>query len=48
MKRLHVLSQPTSLKDFKKLDFDNLTDDWRFKVEKLQARRLRQFKQQWD
>lgn len=46
MKRLHILTKTTSVKELKNLDLDQYNDTWRLKAEKLQARRWRKFKQQ--
>lgn len=45
MKRLHILNKPTSVKDLKNLDLDQYNDTWGLKMEKLEARRWKKFKQ---
>jgi len=44
MKRLNILTKPTKLADVKDMDSDDYTDKWLFKVEKIQAKKLRSFK----
>jgi hypothetical protein len=47
MKKLPILTKPTSMKDFKNIDLDDFASDLRLKAEKMQIKQLRQFKQQW-
>ena len=44
MKRLQIITQPTSLDSLSELDADGLTNTWQLKAERLQARRMRRFK----
>lgn len=47
MKRLHIITKPTSVAELADLDTDNFTNNWQLKAERLQARRQRQFRQQF-
>lgn len=47
MKRLHILTTPTAVANISDIDTDSLMSTWQLKAERLQARRLRKFKQQW-
>lgn len=46
MKRLHIINKPTKLTDLQTMDLE--TDDmWDLKTEKIAAKRLRSFRQQF-
>jgi len=46
MKRLNIITNPTAVDDLAEFDTDNYTNTWQLKAERLEARRLRKFKQQ--
>ena len=46
MKRLHIITKPTTVDNLEDIDSDSYTNMWQFKVERLEAKRLRRFKQQ--
>jgi hypothetical protein len=48
MKRLHIISKPTKMSDFQtmSMDDDEFADSFGLKAEKIQAKRLRHFRQQ--
>lgn len=46
MKRLNILSKPTAVDNLEDIDSDNFTNIWQLKAERLEAKRLRRFKQQ--
>ncbi|MEJ0073677.1 MAG: hypothetical protein WDN27_06455 [Candidatus Saccharibacteria bacterium] len=46
MKRLHILNKPTSVDNLADIDSDTYTNSWQLKAERIEARRLRRFKQQ--
>ena len=49
MKRLHIISKPTKLSDLQTMSMedDAFTDDFELKAEKIEAKRLRRFRQQY-
>jgi hypothetical protein len=46
MKRLHIINHPTTVDNLEDIESDNFTNDWLFKAERIQTKRLRQFNQQ--
>jgi len=46
MKRLSIITKPTAVDDLADFDSDSYTNSWQLKAERLETRRLRQFKQQ--
>lgn len=46
MKRLSIITKPTSVDSLEDIDEDSLANVWQLKAERLQAKRLRKFKQQ--
>lgn len=46
MKRLHILNTPTSVTNLADIDTDVFNNAWQLKAERLEIRRLRQFKRQ--
>lgn len=46
MKRMHIITQPTAIDNLADLDDDNYAGSWQLKAERLEAKRLRKFKQQ--
>jgi hypothetical protein len=46
MKRLNIITNPTAVDDLADFDADSYTNTWQLKAERLEARRLRKFKQQ--
>ena len=47
MKRINILTTPTAVANLKDLDMDWASNTWQIKAERLQARRMRKFKQSW-
>jgi hypothetical protein len=46
MKRLNIITQPTSVDSLADFDSDNYTNTWQLKAERLEAKQLRKFKHQ--
>jgi len=46
MKRLHIITKPTAVDDLADFDSDNYTNAGQLRAERLEARRLRKFRQQ--
>lgn len=46
MKRLSIINKPTAVDDLADIDSDNYGGAWQLRAERLEAKRLRQFKQQ--
>jgi hypothetical protein len=46
MKRLNIITQPTSVANLADLDSDSYTNTWQLKAERLEAKQLRKFKHQ--
>ena len=46
MKRLHILNKPTRVADLADLADQDYEDRWLLEAEKLEAKRLRRFRQQ--
>ena len=46
MKRLHIITKPTAVDDLADFDSDNFESSWQLRAERLEAKRLRRFKQQ--
>lgn len=48
MKRLHIINQPTALTELNTLlaDDDAYSDGWQLKMEKMNVKRLRDFRRQ--
>jgi len=46
MKRLHIITKPTAIDALADLDADNFESGWQLRAERLEAKRLRKFKQQ--
>ena len=47
MKRLSILTTPTTVDNLSDIDNDSLTNTWQLKAERLETRRLRKFKHSW-
>jgi len=47
MKRLHILTKPTPVNDFTDMDSDSFGGAWELRMERLEAKRLRRFRQQF-
>jgi len=45
MKRLHIITKPTAVNDLADIDADNYGGTWELRIERLEAKRMRQFKQ---
>jgi hypothetical protein len=45
MKRLHIITKPTAVNDLADLDSETYEGTWELRAERLEAKRLRQFKQ---
>jgi hypothetical protein len=46
MKRLHIITKPTTVDSLQDIDEDSYTNRWQLKAEQLEVKRLRKFKQQ--
>ena len=46
MKRLHIITKPTTLDALADFNPDMYESSWQLKAERLETRRLRKFKQQ--
>jgi hypothetical protein len=46
MKRLHILTKPIKVADLAEIDAPDYEDKWLLQVEKIEAKRLRRFRQQ--
>jgi len=46
MKRLHIITKPTTVDDMADLDTDSFGGSWELRAERLETKRLRRFKQQ--
>jgi hypothetical protein len=46
MKRLNIITNPTTVNDFADMDADNFDGAWELRAERLEAKRARRFKQQ--
>jgi hypothetical protein len=46
MKRLHIITKPTSVDSLADFDGDDYESGWQLRAERLETKRLRQFKQQ--
>jgi len=46
MKRLHIITKPTTVDELAGLNSDNFGGEWDLRAERLEAKRLRKFKQQ--
>ncbi|HSX15194.1 MAG TPA: hypothetical protein VLF40_00185 [Candidatus Saccharimonadales bacterium] len=46
MKRLHIITKPTTVDELADFNSDNFGGEWELRAERLEARRLRKFKQQ--
>ena len=46
MKRLHIITKPTTVDALADFDADAYENVWQLKAERLEARRLRKFKRQ--
>lgn len=46
MKRLNIITKPTSVDALADLDADNYESGWQLRAERLETKRLRRFKQQ--
>jgi hypothetical protein len=47
MKRLHIITQPTAVADIASIDAESYAGAGDFRVERLEARRMRRFKRQF-
>lgn len=47
MKRVHIINKPTSTDDLADIDFENYTNAWQLKAERLEAKQRRNFKRQY-
>jgi hypothetical protein len=45
MKRLQIITKPTVIDDLAEIDSDSYGGVWELRAERLEARRLRKFKQ---
>ncbi len=46
MKRVHIITKPTTVEDLADFDADAYESAWQLKAERLETRRLRKFKRQ--
>jgi len=46
MKRLHIITKPMAIDALADMDADNVESGWQLRAERLQAKRMRKFKQQ--
>jgi hypothetical protein len=46
MKRLHILTKPTRVADLAEIEVPDYEDKWLLKAEKIEAKRLKRFRQQ--
>jgi len=46
MKRVHIITKPTSMDALADLDADNFESNWQLRAEHLQTQRLRKFRRQ--
>jgi hypothetical protein len=46
MKRLHIITKPTAVDALADIDSDDFESGWQLKAERLEAKRMRHFKQQ--
>ena len=46
MKRLSIITKPTTVDDLAAIDSDNYESGWQLRAERLQAKQLRKFKHQ--
>jgi hypothetical protein len=46
MKRLHIITKPTSIDAMADFDSEAYENTWQLKAERLETRRLRKFKRQ--
>ena len=47
MKRMNIISQPTSTDALADYDFDNIANSGQLRAERIEAKRRRQFKHQY-
>lgn len=45
MKRLRIITKPIKVADIQEVEAQNYEDKWLLKAEKIQAKRLRRFRQ---
>ncbi|HSX43649.1 MAG TPA: hypothetical protein VLF59_06230 [Candidatus Saccharimonadales bacterium] len=46
MKRLSIISTPTTVDDLLNMDSDNFENSWQLRAERLQTKQLRKFRRQ--
>jgi len=46
MKRLHILTKPTKVSDLSLIEEQDYEDKWLLQAEKIEAKRVRRFRQQ--
>ncbi len=46
MKRLNIITKPTTVNDFADMDADSFEGSWELRAERLETKRARRFKQQ--